>query len=365
MSRKPRPRPRRRAAVEGRKAARRSGRRAVPGAAILRSDTLRRGALVLAVLAGLVLMNGALEIWGPGPRAKAGASPTTVVLRPGEGVGAIAHDLAAAHVVSSPTLFVVAAEVLGAAPRLKAGEYAFAPGASLARVIAAIREGAVVRRFLTVPEGLASVAVTDLLAADPVLVGPTPPLPEGSILPETYEVRRGEARAEVVLRMRQARDRLLDELWRDRAPGLPFRTPEEAVVLASVVEKETALAAERPRVAAVFINRLERGMRLGSDPTVIYGLTGGRPLGHGLTVSELARPTPYNTYRTAGLPPTPIANPGRAALAATLRPATTQDLYFVADGTGGHAFAATLDAHERNVARWRSIERTHSGRAPA
>jgi UPF0755 protein len=288
----------------------------------------------------------------------------TVVLRPGEGVGAIAHDLAAAHVVSSPALFVAAAELLGAAPRLKAGEYAFAPGTSLARVLAAIRNGAVVRHFVTVPEGLSSVAVADLLAADPVLVGPAPIPPEGSVLPETYEVRRGESRAEVVARMRRARDRLVEQLWSDRAPGLPYRTPEQAVILASVVEKETALAAERPRVAAVFINRLERGMRLASDPTVIYGLTGGRPLGHGLTGSELARVTPYNTYRLAGLPPTPIANPGRAALVAALRPAATEDLYFVADGTGGHAFSATLRDHERNVARWRAIERASAAGAP-
>jgi UPF0755 protein len=304
-------------------------------------------------------------VWGPGPRGAAGGSPTTVVLNPGEGVGAIAHDLEAAHVVASAPLFIAAAEFGGAAPKLKAGEYAFAANTPLASVIAAIENGVVVRHFVTIPEGLAAVAVADLLAADPVLTGPTPTPPEGSILPETYEVRRGEARAEVVARMRRARDAVLDQLWRTRAPGLPYSRPEDAVILASVVEKETALAAERPQVAGVFVNRLERGMRLGSDPTVIYGLTGGRPLGHGLTVSELARPTPYNTYRVVGLPPTPIANPGRAALAAALRPAPTPDLYFVADGSGGHAFAATLEAHERNVARWRAIERTAQAREPA
>jgi UPF0755 protein len=337
-------------------------RRAAVRRAVL-SPIVRLAALVTICLgaAGLVWM----LIWGPGPRGAAGGSPTTVVLQPGEGVGSIAHDLEAAHVVASAPLFIAAAEISGAAPRLKAGEYAFAAHASLSAVITAIRNGSVVRHFVTIPEGLASVAVADILAIDPVLTGATPTPPEGSILPETYEVRRGEARAEVVARMRRARDVVLDQLWRERAPGLPYRRPEEAVILASVVEKETALAAERPQVAGVFVNRLERGMRLGSDPTVIYGLTGGRPLGHGLTVSELARVTPYNTYRLDGLPPTPIANPGRAALAAALRPAPTQALYFVADGSGGHAFAATLEAHERNVARWRALERTMQARTPA
>jgi UPF0755 protein len=327
--------------------------------------TVRLAAVALAAILALGLALAGVAVWGPGPTRSGQRSATTVVLRPGEGVGAIARDLAAAHVVSVPALFVVAAEAFGAAARLKAGEYAFAPGASLASVIAAIRDGAVVRHFVTIPEGLSSVAVADLLSADPVLTGPTPTVPEGAVLPETYEVRRGETRADVVARMRRARDRLVAQLWRERAPGLPLRTPEEAVILASVVEKETALPGERPRVAAVFVNRLERGMRLASDPTVIYGLTRGRPLGHGLTVSELAQVTPYNTYRVAGLPPTPIANPGRAALEAAVRPAATQDLYFVADGTGGHAFSATLADHERNVARWRAIERADAGKAPA
>jgi UPF0755 protein len=314
----------------------------------------------------LILLAGvALLIWAPGPGARRGGGPATVVLKPGEGVGGIAHDLAAAHVVSSATLFVIAAELAGDAPKLKAGEYAFAPGASLARVLLAIRDGRVVRHFLTVPEGLSSAAVVDLLNADPVLTGPAPVPAEGAILPDTYEVRRGEPRADVEARMRRARDRLLGQLWSGRAPGLPYRNPQEAVTLASLVEKETALPAERPLVAGVFLNRLQRGMRLASDPTVVYGLTGGRPLGHGLTVSELAKVTPYNTYRVDGLPPTPIANPGRAALIAALRPATTQDLYFVADGTGGHAFAATLQDHERNVARWRAIEHAPSAKAPA
>jgi UPF0755 protein len=165
--------------------------------------------------------------------------------------------------------------------------------------------------------------------------------------------------------MAMARDRLLDQLWRARAPGLPFASSEQAVILASVVEKETAIPAERPRVAAVFINRLEKGMRLESDPTAIYGVSGGAPLGHGLRASELAARNPYNTYLVAGLPPTPIDNPGRASLAATLAPTPTADLYFVADGTGGHVFADTFEAHRRNVARWRAIEQAHHAGPPA
>jgi UPF0755 protein len=183
---------------------------------------------------------------------------------------------------------------------------------------------------------------------------------EGSLLPETYSYSRGEARDEIITRMQAAHRAALDELWAGRAKDLPFATPEEAVILASIVEKETGLADERPRVAAVFVNRLRRGMRLQSDPTVIYGVSGGEPLGRGLRASELRGETPYNTYVIRGLPPTPIANPGKAALAAVLNPPQTDELYFVADGTGGHAFAKTLAEHSRNVARWRQIERAQT-----
>jgi UPF0755 protein len=303
----------------------------------------------------------AFEIWGPGPSA----ARTSLILPPGGGVRGVARDLARARVVRSATVFAAAAELSGAGHSLKAGEYAFAPRESLAQVLDAIRRGLIVRHFVTVPEGLSSVQVADILAADPVLSGPTPVPPEGSVLPETYQVRRGESRAAVEARMQSARDTLLRRLWPARTPGLPYRDPQQAVILASVVEKETALPAERPKVAAVFLNRLRQGMRLGSDPTVIYGLTRGRPLGHGLTVSELASDTPWNTYRVAGLPPTPIGNPGRASLEAALAPARTDDLYFVADGTGGHAFSATLEEHQRNVARWRAIEKANQAAGAA
>ena len=249
------------------------------------------------------------------------------------------------------------AEVSGSAPRLKAGEYDFVPGSSLLQVLRKIRQGLTVRHFITIPEGLTSRAAAQILSQSPILLGPTPIAPEGALLPETYEVQRGDSRVQVTRRMERARDALLHKLWAARAPNLPYRSPEEAVTLASVVEKETALAAERPRVAAVFVNRLKAGMRLESDPTIIYGLSGGAPLGHGLTRSELGSPSPYNTYRFGGLPPGPIDNPGRASLAAALAPMKTGDLYFVADGTGGHAFASDLAQHARNVAHWRLIEK--------
>jgi UPF0755 protein len=335
VSRRPRRQARRRAAAR---------RRRFPVKPLLLG-----GGVLAAAFAALL----AFEIWGPGPSA----APTSVILPSGEGVRGVARDLGGARVVRSPAVFVVAAELSGAGQSLKAGEYAFTPHASLAAVLDAIRRGLIVRRFVTIPEGLSSVQVADILAADPVLSGPTPVPPEGSILPETYQVRRGETRAAVVARMERAQVALLERLWATRAAGLPYHDPEQVVILASVVEKETAVPAERPKVAAVFLNRLRQGMRLGSDPTVIYGLTRGRPLGHGLTVSELASDTPWNTYRVAGLPPTPIGNPGRASLEAALAPAKTDDLYFVADGTGGHAFSATLEEHQRNVAHWREIEK--------
>jgi UPF0755 protein len=218
---------------------------------------------------------------------------------------------------------------------------------------------------VAVPEGWTSEMATEAVRAEPVLTGTVEAPPEGSILPDSYQVERGEDRAVVVQRMRAARDKLLAGLWASRAPDLPLQTPEQAVTLASVVEKETGIPAERPRIAAVFENRLRTGMKLESDPTVIYGVSNGRPLGHGLTMKELLTETPYNTYRIAGLPPTPIANPGRAALAAVLNPPKSDELYFVADGTGGHVFASTYAQHAANVAKWRAIEKARAAAAGA
>ena len=306
-------------------------------------------ALAIAVVVALALF------FGPGPAAKHGTA-TTVVLRPGAGLAEIAADLRHGGVIGSDTLFILGAELSGAAHKLKAGEYAFDSRASLATIMAAIAEGRVVRHFITIPEGVTSEFVMDALMRADFLTGVAPAPPEGSVLPETYEAMRGDDRAAVLRRMMDARDKLLAQLWAHRRADLPYKTPDEAVILASIVEKETAKPEERPRVAAVFLNRLKAGMPLQSDPTVIYGLTGGRPLGHGLRVSELESPTPYNTYKIAGLPPTPIGNPGRASLAAVLDPPHTDELYFVANGTGGHSFAATLAEHQQNVALWRAIE---------
>jgi UPF0755 protein len=269
---------------------------------------------------------------------------------------AIGRDLSEARVVRSGIIFAIAAEVTGSAHRLKAGEYAFPQKISVFEVLRMLREGMVVRHFITLPEGLSSRAAAEILTQSDILTGAAPVAPEGALLPETYEVSRGESRASLIARMERDRTALLAKLWATRAQRLPYHRPEDAVILASVVEKETALPAERPLVAGVFINRLEKGMRLESDPTVIYALTGGAPLGHGLTRSELATPSPYNTYRVAGLPPTPINNPGRAALAAAMAPTPTDDLYFVANGSGGHAFSPTLAQHTQNVAHWRRVE---------
>jgi len=229
-----------------------------------------------------------------------------------------------------------------------------------------VRAGDVVRHVITIPEGMTSQAVADLLASSPILTGVAPAPPEGAVLPETYQVERGEDRAAVLQRMMDERDSLVARLWAQRQPDLPFADPEEAVILASVVEKETGVASERPRVAAVFVNRLRKGMRLESDPTIIYGLTGGKPLGRGLKLSEITAPTPYNTYVIDGLPPTPIANPGREALAAVMDPPKTDDLFFVADGSGGHAFSSTYEQHLKNVQRWRGVEKAKAAAsAPA
>jgi UPF0755 protein len=299
--------------------------------------------------------------FGPGPAAQG----STVVLAPGAGVTEIASDLRRARVIGSNTQFVLAAELTGAAHKLKAGEYAIPAHASLHSVLTQIAEGRVVRHFVTIPEGVTSQVVMETLMRADFLTGVVAAPAEGAVLPETYEARRGDDRSAVLRRMMDARDKELATLWAHRKPDLPYRSPEEAVILASIVEKETAKPEERPRIASIFINRLKAGMRLESDPTTIYGLTGGRPLGHGLRVSELQSQTPYNTYVIAGLPPTPIGNPGRASLAAALDPANTGDLYFVADGTGGHVFATTLAEHQQNVARWRAIEAKRACQAAA
>jgi UPF0755 protein len=316
-------------------------------------------ALTAASVLGLFVLGGVWTYFGPGPKAPQGGI-TTVILERGAGVRQIAASLGEAGAISSPSVFVMAARLTGAASELKAGEYDITSGASMATVLSDIRHGRVVRHLVTVPEGWTSEMAIEAVNRQPVLTGIVEAPPEGAILPDTYQVHRGQSRAEVVAEMRAARDALLAELWANRQPGLPISTPEEAVTLASIVEKETGLASERPRIAAVFMNRLRKGMRLESDPTIIYGISRGRPLGRGLLASEVATQTPYNTYRIDGLPPTPIANPGRDALEAVLNPPQSDELFFVADGTGGHVFASTYEHHLRNVARWRQVERSQA-----
>jgi UPF0755 protein len=334
--------------VTGKRRGRKAAPRAKPGPA-------RRGGVRLALLL-LPLAAGGWAAWtyaGPGPAAPAGV--TTVVLPKGAGVTRIADALAEAHVIRSRLVFMAAAKLGGKS--LKAGEYAIPSRASTARILADLRAGRVVRHLITVPEGWTSEMAAEAVGRSPVLTGTAVPPAEGTLLPETYEVRRGEDRAAVLDRMREAQAKLLARLWPARQPGLPFATPEQAVTLASIVEKETALPDERPRIAAVYINRLRAGMRLESDPTTIYGISRGRPLGRGITRSELAAANPYNTYQVAGLPPTPIANPGRAAIEAVLNPPQTTELFFVANGQGGHVFSSTFAEHQKNVAHWRVIER--------
>lgn len=318
--------------------------------------TMVSALVTLSVIAALVAGWAVWSFQGAGPKARNG-DVTVVILRDGAGLSEIAGVLERDGVVRSGPFFAAAAQITGAARTLKAGEYEFPSRSSMAFVLEKIRKGQVVRHTVTVPEGRTSAMVVDILMAQPVLTGSVAEPPEGSVLPDTYEVRRGEDRAVVLQRMMDARDKLLSRLWEQRQPGLPFKTPEEAVILASIVEKETALPEERPKTARVFVNRLLQGMRLETDPTIIYGLTKGRPLGRGIRKSERDTPTPYNTYHIPGLPPTPIANPGRESLAAVLDPPPGDWLFFVANGKGGHTFTNTFDEHLREVAKYRQFEK--------
>ena len=313
-------------------------------------------AVLAAVVAGGAWYVADRYLQAPGPLRE----EAVVELPRGSGVAAIAARLAEAGAIEYPRLFEIVARLTGRDRDLKAGEYALVPGMSPLDILNLLRSGKVLQHPIAVPEGLTVHEIYALLAASDVLAGELPePPPEGSLMPETYLVPRGEPRARVVERMQAAMRQALEQAWAGRAADLPLRTPEEALVLASIIEKETAVPDEYPLVAAVFHNRLRRGMKLQTDPTVIYGLSEGRgPLGRELTRADLAVESPYNTYLIDGLPPGPIANPGRGALAAAVAPAPVDYLYFVADGDGGHAFAVTLDEHNRNVARWRELQRS-------
>ncbi|WP_105373672.1 endolytic transglycosylase MltG [Neorhizobium huautlense] len=289
------------------------------------------------------------------------------MVRPGTGVAEIASNLERNGIISDARVFrYVTATYLRDGSTLKAGEYEIKARASMKDIMELLESGKSILYSVVLPEGLTVRQMMLRLAEDPVLEGDLPAElpPEGSLRPDTYKFSRGSKRADIIHQMRVAQQKMIDQIWERRDPDLPIKTKEEFVVLASIVERETGKEDERAHVASVFMNRLQKGMRLQSDPTIVYGLFGGdgKPGDRPIFKSDLAKPTPYNTYQIKGLPPTPISNPGRAALEAVANPWRTNDLYFVADGSGGHVFAATLEEHNANVRRWRRIE---ADRAPA
>lgn len=297
----------------------------------------------------------------PGPLAE----EKIVLVEKGSGVSTIAQKLQAEGVINEPLIFKLAARITGKHGSLKAGEYQFETGIPMASVLDKMHAGETFDRAITIPEGLTSWQIVQRLNALDNMTGEITTIPpEGSLLPDTYDYIAGEDRNAKVAEMQAAMTRTIDELWEKRAGDLPFSTKEEALVLASIVEKETGVPEERHRVAGVFVNRLRQNMPLQTDPTVIYAITKGQiqdagqgPLGRRLLSKDLEFDSSYNTYKNAGLPPGPIANPGRASIEATLNPEQHGYIYFVADGRGGHVFAQTLDEHNANVAKWRKIRR--------
>jgi len=313
---------------------------------------------VILLAAVLVVLYGLDRFEQPGP-----LEADTIVLVPrGAGVETISRRLAQEGVIDDPFIFRVGVWLSGATRELQAGEYLFLIGTSMRGAMDVLRAGKPFTRRLTLPEGLTSAEAVVLIRDAEALEGTTGVTPpEGSLLPETYAYVRGDLRTDLVRRMQRSLDETLDDLWRKRAPDLPLKNKREAIILASIVEKETGAPEERPMVASVFINRLRADMRLQSDPTVAYGITGGSgPLGRALTRQDLQTPSPYNTYLNDGLPPGPISSPGRAAIEAVLNPAETDYLYFVANGSGGHAFSKTLAEHNRNVDKWRKLRDTQN-----
>jgi UPF0755 protein len=319
---------------------------------------------LIALVLILILIAGAFE-WesanfaAPGPVAHKGKE-TVVLVASGIGLQGIAETLSGARVIQSPGLFELGVRLRRTKASLKAGEYAIPSRASMLDIMEILIAGKSIQHKVTAAEGLTSDMIYKLVKAEAGLFGDPGPLPpEGSLLPETYLYTHGATRADMIARMRAAQQTYLDEVWETRAQDLPIKTKEQTLILASIVEKETAIPKERRHIAAVFERRLKLGMKLQSDPTIIYGITKGYPLGRRIRESEIAKVTPYNTYVISALPAGPICNPGKDAIAAVLNPGETKDLYFVANGTGGHAFAATQAEQDKNVAIWRKIEATH------
>ncbi|MFD1694507.1 endolytic transglycosylase MltG [Roseibium aestuarii] len=323
--------------------------------------------LVITVAVLTLLGGGAALYFGkqafeePGPLG----SDSTVLISSGAGLSGITERLQAQNVIEDgivdELLFNLGVRFYKNATRLQAGEYAFEAGVSMKDVMEALVSGKAVVHQVTIPEGWTTAQILQRVRSHPVLVGEITELPkEGDLLPETYAFTRGTTRQNIIDQMKAAQAKVLAAAWERRAPNLPVETPEDLVILASIVEKETAKADERPRIAGVFVNRLEKGMRLQSDPTILYGLYGGEAWlqdRSAIKQSELKKENAYNTYQIDALPPGPIGNPGRASLEAVANPSRTKDLYFVADGTGGHIFAETYEQHQANVAKWRKLEK--------
>ncbi len=325
---------------------------------------MRSFLILLAVL--LVIAAGAVEwaaaAWNePGPVAASG-NQSVVLIEPRTKLHDIAQKLQDAHLLNYGLVFEFDLYLHRLNDKVKAGEYAVPSKASMADIAAILVSGKSIQHKLTAAEGLTSDMIYKLVAGDPDLTGDAGPEPaEGTLLPETYLFTHGTTRAQLLERMQTAQTKFLGEKWPARAQDLPFQTQAQAVILASIVEKETSLPEERRHIAAVFVNRLKQGMKLQSDPTIIYGITKGYPLGRDIRASEIVQATPYNTYVIDGLPPAPICNPGKDSLAAVLDPEQSTDLYFVATGQGGHIFAATMAEHNKNVIAYRAYERLKEG----
>lgn len=292
--------------------------------------------------------------WGSGPLRK----PAVIIIDQGASLGRAAELLAYAGAIDGLGLeWYYLARIFGSDDPIQAGEFVIPAGTSGAKALDILQHGRPIQRLVAVPEGMPSILVYERLMREPLLTGSIPVPAEGSVLPDSYSFERGESRAAVLKRMEDAMTRTLQALWKARKPGIAVDSPREAIILASIVEKETSVPAERRIVAGVYSNRLKQGIPLQADPTVIYPVTRGKPLGRRILRSELRAQNGYNTYAMAGLPAGPIANPGRESIAAVLDPAPTRALYFVADGKGGHVFAETLAEHNANVAKWYAIRR--------
>jgi len=309
--------------------------------------------LAPAFLLGLVASAFAIGWFLPAPLEE----ERPFIVPDGASLRAVADKLEKEGFIASADRFVLGAKLFGGSRPIKAGEFLLPARGSGNEIVSILKGNGVIRRFVTIPEGMPSVMVRERLMAQPLLTGDVAVPEEGSVLPESYDFERGESRQDVLRRMQAAMARTLAELWAKRAPGIAVSTPREAVILASIVEKETGKPSERRMVAGLYSNRLRQGMLLQADPTIIYPLTQGKPLGRRIRQSEIRSVNGYNTYTMVGLPRGPITNPGRASIAAVLNPAKTDALYMVADGTGGHVFAATLKDHESNVEKWFAIRR--------